>query len=193
VDPVGGYATASGSTLTINGYRIRIDGRGLSHDLLPLLLGWTTGFLSRRTINELTLVPAVHYGFQPGSGIVGDFTFAIRSDGSIVVPPSCTGFLRVTGTDTLVVGGYAIVVDASRADSNLLSVVNVGIPAATATHLFAVLVPCDGYQLQTASGVFSYGFGVERDGSITVDPRVPASSHAVNTIPRLEVIGTTPW
>ena len=41
VDPrFAGFAQASGSTLTIRGYRITLDTSSLSHSLLPLLFGW---------------------------------------------------------------------------------------------------------------------------------------------------------
>ena len=194
VDPqFSGFATASGSTLTINGYTIDIDGMGLSHDLFPIsLLGYTGGFLPRTQVNQLTLIPAVGYGFQPGSGIVADMNYTVGIDGKVGFPVSCNGFLSGSGTATLVVDGYPLLVDTVHADGNLLSLVNIGVFAEAPRYLFAVLVPAEGYDPQTVNGVFSHGFGVQRDGSITFDPSV-AGRYVLTTIPRLEIHGTTPF
>lgn len=186
-----GFASASGRRLTLRGYRVKIDGRNLSHDLLPMLLGWNGGFLSRTRVHELTLLPAGRYGFQPGSGIVADMWFEVRTDGTIGFPSSCRGFLRAEG-DTLVVDGYPVLVDARAADSDLLSIVNLSLPALSPKFLFAVLVPADGYQLQTRNGVFAHGFGVEQNGDVSYDPSLEGR-FVISTIKRLEVRGTTPF
>jgi hypothetical protein len=194
VEPAsGGFASASGNLLTISGWRVRIDGRGLSHDLLPIsLAGYTGGFLPRTQINELTLIPAAGYSFQPGSGIVADMSYTVGIDGRVSFPLEFSGFLSGGGTDTLVVNGYPILVDARQADSDLLSLVNIPIPAEARRYLFAVLIPANGYLPQTANGVFSHSFGVGRDGTISFDPAV-AGKYVVTPIPRLEIRGTTPF
>ena len=52
------------------------------------------------------------------------------------------------------------------ADSNLLGLVKVGVAAEAHRYLLAILIPADGYDPQTANGVFSHGFGNQRNGSI---------------------------
>ena len=56
----------------MQGVTINIDGRALSHDLLPIGIGIAgpNTFLSRAIVNQLTVIPGSGYGFQPGSGIV---------------------------------------------------------------------------------------------------------------------------
>ena len=194
VDPkYSSFASATSSILTIRGHTIHIDGRGLSHDLLPIsLLGYTGGFLSRASVNQLTLIPAVGYTFQPGSGIVADMTYTVGLDGTVSFPASCSGFLGGSGTDTLIVGGYPVLVDATLADSDLLSIVNaVGVVAEARRYLFAILVPAEGYAPQTAHGIL-HGFGIQRDGSVNFDGSI-AGHYVLTTIPRLEIRGTTPF
>jgi hypothetical protein len=194
VDPkYASFASAARGTLTIKGHTIHIDGRGLSHDLLPIsLLGYTGGLLSRETVNQLTLIPAVGYSFQPGSGIVADMNYTVGLDGKVSFPVSCNGFLGGSSTDTLIVGGYPILVDATLADSNLLSIINAaGVVAEARRYLFAVLIPAEGYAPQTAHGIL-HGFGVQRNGSVTFDASL-AGHYVLSTIPRLEIHGATPF
>jgi hypothetical protein len=50
-------------------HHLRLDGRALSHELLPLVLGV---FLPRDRTHEMTLIPvipATGYGVQPAPGI----------------------------------------------------------------------------------------------------------------------------
>ena len=68
--------------------------------------------------------------------------------------------------------------NAAQADSDLLSVV--GLQAQTPRELVATLVPAKGYLPQTANGVFSTGFNIERDGTDTFDPAV-AGRYVVQT------------
>jgi hypothetical protein len=194
VDPrYASFASAVGDTVTIRGHTVHIDGRGLSHDLLPIsLIGYTEGFLSRASVNPLTVIPAVGYNFQPGGGVVADMNYTVGLDGTVSFPISCNGFLGGSGTDTLVVGGYPVLVDATPADSDLLSIINAeGVVAEARRYLFAVLVPADGYAPQTAHGVL-HGFDIQRDGSVTFDGSV-AGHYVLTTIPRLEIRGATPF
>jgi protein involved in polysaccharide export with SLBB domain len=169
-----------------------VDGRGLSHDLLPVLLGYTRGFLPRTSVNQLTLIPAAGYGFQPGSGIVAEMSYTVGLDGTVSYPASCDGFLGGSGTSTLIVEGYPIFIDAIKADSDLLSLVNIGLAAQAPRFLFAVLVPANGYDPQTANGVFSSGFAVHQNGSITF-PADATDRYVLSTVPRLEIEGATPF
>src|SRR5262249_27704287 len=157
-----GFASVIGNTLKITGYTVTIDGTALSHDLLPIsLAGYTDGFLSRSSTHQLTLIPAAGYTFQPGSGIVADMAYTVDTDGSITFPATCSEFLSAQAPSTLVVRGYPILVDATAADSDLLSLVNVAVKVEAHRYVFAVLVPCQSYGLQTANGIFAHGFNVE--------------------------------
>src|SRR5580658_2108631 len=91
------FASASGNTLTIRGHTINIDGRALSHDLFPTGLVGPDAFLPRATVNQLTIVPATGYGFQPGSGIVADLQYGVGRDGSIQLDPKFAAFASASG------------------------------------------------------------------------------------------------
>jgi hypothetical protein len=164
------FASASGNTLTIRGHTINFDGRALSHDLLPTGIAGPGTFLPRATVNQLTIIPATGYGFQPGSGIVADLSYGIGRDGGVNFPESCAEFLTGKGTNTLVILGFPMVLSAAQADSDLVSIVQLGLGAQTPRELVAVLIPAHGYIPRTLNGVFSTPFNVERDGRITFDP-----------------------
>ncbi|MER7585778.1 hypothetical protein [Kitasatospora sp. NPDC097691] len=80
-------------TLTIDGYKIIIDTRMLSHDLVPASMFDSGIVLSRVHINELTLVPATQYEFRAPMEPVTELTFGLDTDGAIDVveaPPGAT-------------------------------------------------------------------------------------------------------
>ncbi len=89
------FAMFQEGTLTIHGYPITIDGRALSQDLLPLLLGVSTSLARDRT-HELTLIPGAGYSFQTGA-IVPDFQFELTPDGRLTVDPRFASFAEVAG------------------------------------------------------------------------------------------------
>ena len=186
-----GFAAATGNRLTITGYPISIDGRALSHDLLPVLPLLRNDVLPHGRVNSLVVIPAVGYAFQPGSGIVADFTLTVGVDGTVDFPADCDPFLTGRGTATLVVGGYPLLLDATHADSPLIAIGNLGLAADAPRFLFAVLVPAPNYVPQTSHGVFGRGFTVHRNGTITADPAA-TSTLIISTIPRIEIIGATP-
>jgi hypothetical protein len=73
VDPrSAGIATATDRTLTINGHRVTIDGRALSHDLqlVGMVGSDVAADLPRDRTHEFTLIPGAGYRFQPAGGIV---------------------------------------------------------------------------------------------------------------------------
>jgi hypothetical protein len=175
------FASASGNTLTIRSHTINIDGRALSHDLFPIGIAGPNTFLPRATVNQLTIIPATGYGFQPGSGIVADLSYGIGRDGGVDFPESCGGFLAGKGTSTLVILGYPMVLNAAHADSDLVGIANVGVRAETPRELVATLVPAKSYLPQTAKGVCGTGFNIERDGRITFDPAAVGSYVVTNS------------
>jgi hypothetical protein len=193
IDPkYAGFATGTGTKrVTIQGYVIEIDGRRLSHDLLPLIARAQNEFLPATVVNSLTLIPASYYGFQPGSGIVADMVFSVELDGLVDYPSSCDGFLQGRGSALLVLSGYPVLIDATQADSDLVGLVDIAQAAQAARFLLGVLLPCNGYRIQTRNGVFAQNFILDRSGRVTVDASV-AGRMVVSTVPRVEVIGTTP-
>jgi hypothetical protein len=193
IDPkYAGFADGAGSNrLTIRGYVIEIDGRRLTHGLLPLIARPNNDFLPQTAVNSLTLIPAESYGFQPGSGVVADMSFSVGLDGLVDYPTSCDGFLQGRGSNVLTLLGYPVLVDATQADSDLVGLADIGQKAQAPRFLLGVLLPTNGYRLQTVNGVFTQGFVLNRDGSVTVDAAA-AGRLIVSTVPRIEVIGTTP-
>ncbi|MFF3734922.1 Ig-like domain repeat protein [Streptomyces sp. NPDC002476] len=184
-----GVAQAAGNTLTVRGRTVTIDGRGLSHGLLPVGVPDTAAgaFLPPATVHRLTLLPAAGYVFHAGPGVPADFSYTVRPDGTVDYDVSCDPFLTGRGTDTLVVGGFPVVLSAAHADSDLLGLAALDgrpDPAPRAPRppreLTAVLVPAKGYQPRTAHGVCS-GFRVARDGTLTVDP-ADAGSYGAGTV-----------
>ena len=169
------FAQAEANTLTIRGHKVNIDGRALSHDLLPIGIFRPYEWLSHTTVNQLTLIPAVGgYGFQPGAGVVADLQYGVSRDGKVILDKvildaQFSGFVQTEG-NTLTIRGYPIVLDAADADSDLVGIVQLILRPQTPRQLIADLVPAKGYLPQTVNGVFSTAFNIERDGRITFDP-----------------------
>lgn len=181
-----GIAEAAGHTLTVRGRTVTIDGRGLSHGLLPVGVPDAAAgtFLSPATVHRLTLLPAAGYVFHAGPGVPADFSYTVRRDGTVDYDASCDTFLTGRGTDTLVVGGFPVVLSAADADSDLLGLASLdgeSGPTVRACRppreLAAVLVPAAGYQPRTVHGVCT-GFRVARDGTLSADPAAADSYRA---------------
>ena len=173
LDPtLASFATASGSSLIIRGHTISIDGRALSHDLIPLPP--SEPVLSHAQINQLTLMPATAYLMRAGS-VIGDFSYDVTVAGPIRYSESYDEFLVGRGTTTLAVSGCALVVDASRADSDLLGIQTAGLVAQEPRRLAATLMPGSSYVPQTSNGVFRTGFTITVGGGVTFDPSVAGS------------------
>ncbi|WP_329453268.1 Ig-like domain-containing protein (plasmid) [Streptomyces sp. NBC_01724] len=176
LDPSLAFADAEGDRLEIHGYKVTIDGTALSHNLYILDPEIRIPCTETR---QLTLIPANNYQLLAGSAIV-NWLFHVRTDGTFSFDETCDGFLAGRGTNTLVLHGYPMVLDATHADSDLIGINNAGLPAQTPRELYAVLLPTRGYLPQTQHGVCRKGFAVERDGTITPDPAA-GSSYEVKT------------
>lgn len=190
-----GLAEAAGNTLTVRGRTVTVDGRGLSHGLLPVGVPDAAAgtFLSPATVHRLTLLPAAGYVFHAGPGVPADFSYTVRPDGTVDYDASCDAFLTGRGTDTLVVGGFPVVLSAVDADSDLLGLAALdGEPGPalraprSPRELAAVLVPAKGYQPRTVHGVCT-GFHIARDGTPSADPAAADSYRA-----RTEGLAATP-
>ncbi|WP_426361836.1 Ig-like domain-containing protein [Streptomyces sp. E-08] len=176
IDPdAAAFADASGHTLTVHGHTITVDGRALSHDLLPVgAPAAGTGFLPRTSTHRLRLLPASGYLLQAGPGVPADLAYTVRPDGTVDYEESCDPFLTGRGTDTLVVGGFPVVLSTVRADSDLLGVTALDSLPQTPRELTAVLAPATGYLARTAHGLCS-AFGLDRDGAFAIDPSTARS------------------
>ncbi|GKQ37522.1 hypothetical protein [Streptomyces sp. A012304] len=78
-----GFAEAGGRTLTLHGYLIAFDGRGLPHDLVPMSLPEQGGVLPRDRVNELTLVPAATYTLRADREPFTEFRFDVATTGAV--------------------------------------------------------------------------------------------------------------
>ncbi|MQY27302.1 galactose oxidase early set domain-containing protein [Nocardia aurantia] len=82
-----GFAQAAGRTVTVWGYPVTIDGRTLSDDLSPTLLG-NSSVLSRTSTHVLTLVPSqADYRFFPLHGIGTTYSLTLDVAGKVAVTP----------------------------------------------------------------------------------------------------------
>jgi hypothetical protein len=87
-----------------------------------------------------------------------------------------TSSLATVGADHL-----PMALSAAQADSDLVSIVQLGLGAQTPGELVAALIPAHGYIPRTLNGVFSTPFNAERDGRITFDPAA-AGRYLVQTV-----------
>ncbi|MFD3442784.1 matrixin family metalloprotease [Streptomyces sp. NPDC058685] len=142
-----GFAQADGRTLTINGYKVRIDGRQLSHGLLPANLFHYAPKLPPGETHEVTYIPAAGYLFQPAAGIVADFKFTLGVDGNVIVDSRYAGFAHADGR-TLTINGYKITLNTGEISGSVLPslLTYSGGPLSPGVHRLAV-VPAAGYVL----------------------------------------------
>jgi hypothetical protein len=184
IDPrYAGFASAIDRTLTISGYKITIDGRALSHDLIPSSLLGNNEIMGRAKINELTYIPAVGYGFQSASGVVADFRFELTVDGQIAIDPRYRSFASATDR-TLTISGYRIVIDGRTLSHDLLPLSllgNDGILSRTSTNELTY-IPAVGYGFQSGAGIVAdFYFELTVDGQIAIDPRYAGFAAAIDT------------
>jgi hypothetical protein len=166
-----GFARAKGRALIIDGYRITIDGRALSHALLPFSMLHNFDLLANDRVHDLTLLPSDGYGFQPG-GLLADFSFEVHVDGQVVVPPRFQGFARAEGR-TLVIDGYRFTLDGRQLTHDLLpfSMLNsIGVLSNDRVHELTYL-PGASYNFQPGGTIADFSFEIDVSGRLSVDPR----------------------
>ncbi|MEU9305075.1 galactose oxidase early set domain-containing protein [Streptomyces sp. NPDC048269] len=161
-----GFAEASGRTLTIHGYRITIDGRALSHDLTPFLLG-NGDVLSRTSTHELTLMPA-EFAIAL-AGVIADFRFVLSTDGQVSVEPPFAGFAEASG-QTLTIHGYRITIDGRALSHDLTPFLlgNGDVLSRTSTHELT-LMPAE-FAIALAGVIADFRFVLSTDGQVSVEP-----------------------
>ncbi|MFI1701516.1 hypothetical protein ACH419_36955 [Streptomyces bobili] len=166
----GAFAEATGRTLTVRGYTVTLDGRALSHDLTPELLG-RRGTLPRATTHELTLIPSRQYMFFLARGMA-DFHFAVTPDGRIELDPGYAAFAEVSGR-TLILRGFKVTINAMALSHDLnpeLLGWTAG-PLSRASVHELTLIPSQQYMFILARGMADFHFAVTPDGRVVLDPR----------------------
>jgi hypothetical protein len=76
-----------GDTLTVKGYRVTIDGRDLTEDLVPVSMTGPVALLRRGVANEVTLIPAVRYVLRTAGPSVTEFRLTVTTTGAL--HPAC--------------------------------------------------------------------------------------------------------
>jgi hypothetical protein len=102
-------------------------------------------------------MPAAGYGFIVGSGINADFHYGVGLDGSVQLDPKFASFASASG-NTLTIFGFPIIMSAADADSDLVSIVQLGLAAQTPRELVAVLIPAHGYIPRTLKRRIQHAF-----------------------------------
>ncbi|MEU8679430.1 hypothetical protein, partial [Streptomyces sp. NPDC048560] len=171
--------TPNGTPLvTIHGFTVTIDGRALSHDLLPFLNG-NDAVLSRATVHELVLIPAEGYGLVLSRGFA-DFRFTVTPDGQVSLHPDHVGFAEVSGL-TLTLRGYKVTIDATALSHDLnpeLLGWSAGPLSRTAVHELTLL-PGQSYMFILARGMADFHFAVTTDGRIGLGAEYAGFAEAV--------------
>ncbi|MFI0411599.1 hypothetical protein, partial [Actinomadura sp. 3N508] len=77
------FAQANDRTLTISGYKITIDGRGLDRDLMPTAMYSDMGVLARDRPHEVTLIPAAGHTLKENVEPYTEFYVAVDIKGNV--------------------------------------------------------------------------------------------------------------
>jgi hypothetical protein len=175
LDPrFGGFAKVQGRTLVLEGYRVAIDTRTLSHALLPLLLGWS-GTPLPPAQNSLTLLPSDSgYGFVSASGIVADYRLVLRADGTVLDDPRFAGFVT-TQARAVAVRGYRVTLNTGEMHHAVVpSLLDwTGGSLSPGVHEFSA-IPGAGYSLRApGSGFDNVRLDLRTDGRITLTDAPP--------------------
>jgi hypothetical protein len=188
--PFAGFASAEGSTLKLRGVTINIDGRKLSHDLLPIGIAGDGNYLSRATVNQLTVLPAKGYNFQPGPGVVADFSYGVTREGKVSVDPPYTGTASVSGNgSTLKLHGHAINIDGRKLSHDLLPVGIAGdgkyLSRATVNQL--TVLPAGRYGFKPGPGVVAdFWYAVNLQGQVSIDSVYERFSSATGHVLKIQ-------
>ena len=163
--PGGGCITGTTSLL------MKIDARLLTGNAY-LLQGATTSVEVRNSdvsIGSLAL-PAGFYQVVVGSGNVMSCPLQVTSAGTWSFDSTCDGFVSGRGTDTLVLKGYTVFIDATRLTTTQFAHTNAFMPGvfdSTQVQQFQ-LVPAPLYGLQMQAGALCCFFEVATDGKVVI-------------------------
>lgn len=165
------------TTLTVGGYPVDVDLGGLSHGLLPMLVGATE--IPPGTVRSYTLLPSPSYNFQPASGVVADVAFALDRSGAPSVPAQYAGCAHVVGP-TVVLDGYTVTIDGRSLSHGLVPVSMLFFAPSWAPDTVHECTYLPGrYGFQPASGIVAdFWFTLTASGEIVVDAEYAAFAHA---------------
>jgi hypothetical protein len=191
-----------GTRLTLSGFDIGIDARGLSSSAAGGVLFASIPLTVDDWIDQrrVRLLPQTYYAFQQGAGVVCDLNFAVGADGLIHYTSEQDvangGCLSGNGTDSLSLRGFPLRIDAS-AVSRVLALPNVwGLQPAFNGRLDVTLLPASVFAMQLDAGVSDAQFrvlptgGVEPANSPT-DLRMDVVASAVPTLRLLPLAAPT--
>jgi Calx-beta domain-containing protein len=121
-------------TVTFNGVTVNVDARELSTETFTILHATSLVHLPSDVVQHLRLMPTMsgyHYGAWTVSGILWpSLGMTIGLDGRVDYPASADGWVSGRGTDTLVIHGYTVRIDARVAAPGAFAV-----PDAVTGHL----------------------------------------------------------
>ena len=154
------------STLTVQGFKVTLDGRQLSHAVGLFALGIEP---PQDRIQEVTLLPAPGYQFVLPSGQLADFRFDLDVNGQILFDPRFAGFAEVTDRK-LTLNGYQVTIDVRLSHALGLFALGIDLPGNSTRELN--LLPAAGYRFNLPSGQMAdFEFDVDIKGQILFDPR----------------------
>ena len=122
-DEVHGCLTGRGTrSVTFHGVAVNVDARVLTTKRFSVLQAYSLTHLPSDVVQHLRLLPTLsgyHYGGWTVSGILWpSLGLQIGLDGRIDYPAAADGWLSGRGTDTLVVRGYPVQIDARSVPPN---------------------------------------------------------------------------
>ena len=123
-------------------------------------------------VPETLSLPAGNYLFQPGSGMVMACSFSVNAPGVVDYSATCDGFLSGRGTNTLVIRGFRINIDATALSETAIYMASLAgateLPSAIVQPMTLVATNADEYAIQPGGGlVANFAFGIDTNGNIT--------------------------
>jgi len=198
-----GILSGSGTkNLIVHGSTITVDARELTS---IFYIRDIMGYMSKDTIRTLHLLPGNYAVCTPGSGI----SFQIATNGTVAYDPASEGILSGNGTNSLVVHGSTITVDARQLASpeflirditwflskdsirtfNLLPG-NYHLTSSTVSFDFAIIIPGI---VQIADSLFAK-VGGNGTNQITILPQSPLTVTDIDgNVYSTVIIGTQVW
>src|SRR5437879_2590988 len=108
-------------------------------------------------VPETLSLPEGNYLFQPGSGMVMFCSFSVSSPGVVDYSAACDGFLSGRGTNTLVIRGFRINIDATALSEKAIYMASLAgateLSSAIVQPMTLVATNADEYAIQPGGGL----------------------------------------